>query len=72
MDERNGIGMHSCFYLNVLTAYGAPELTPVYCQMDDLLYGALSPSVRWRRTKTLGRGDDCCDFCWSRSTEATG
>jgi hypothetical protein len=56
--------MHSCFYLSVLTAYDAPELTPAYCRMDDLMYEALPPAVRWARTKTLGRGDDCCDFCW--------
>lgn len=58
--------VHRCFYLDVLTAYGAPELTAVYCRLDDLAYAALSPSIRWERTKTLGRGDDCCDFRWSR------
>lgn len=58
--------VHRCFYLDVLTAYGAPELTAVYCRLDDLLYAAWSPSIKWERTKTLGRGDDCCDFRWSR------
>jgi L-2-amino-thiazoline-4-carboxylic acid hydrolase len=58
--------IHRCFYLDVLTAYGAPELTAMYCRLDDLLYAAWSPSIRWERTKTLGRGDDCCDFRWSR------
>jgi L-2-amino-thiazoline-4-carboxylic acid hydrolase len=58
--------IHRCFYLDVLTAYGAPELTAMYCRLDDLLYTALSPSIKWERTKTLGRGDDCCDFRWSR------
>ncbi len=58
--------IHRCFYLDVLTAYGAPELTALYCRLDDLLYAAWSPSIRWERTKTLGRGDDCCDFRYSR------
>jgi hypothetical protein len=58
--------VHRCFYLDVLTAYGAPELTPLYCRLDDLLYAHWSPSIRWERTKTLGRGDDCCDFRYSR------
>jgi hypothetical protein len=58
--------IHRCFYLDVLTAYGAPELTAVFCQLDDLAYAALPPSIRWERTKTLGRGDSCCDFRWSR------
>jgi hypothetical protein len=58
--------VHRCFYLNVFTAYSAPELTALYCRLDDLLYAAWSPSIRWERTKTLGRGDDCCDFRYSR------
>ena len=58
--------VHRCFYLDILTAYGAPELTSLYCRLDDLLYAAWSPSIRWERTKTLGRGDDCCDFRYGR------
>jgi hypothetical protein len=58
--------IHRCFYLDVLTAYGAPELTALYCRLDDLAYAAMSPSIKWERTKTLGRGDDCCDFRWKR------
>ena len=58
--------IHRCFYLDILTAYGAPELTSLYCRLDDLLYATWSPSIRWERTKTLGRGDDCCDFRYGR------
>lgn len=61
-----------CFYLDILTAYGAPELTPLYCQLDDLAYADVSPSIRWERTKTLGRGDDRCDFRWSRAEPGQG
>ena len=64
--------IHRCFYLDVLTAYDAPELTALYCRLDDLLYATLSPSIRWERTKTLGRGDDCCDFRWSRVKPGQG
>ncbi len=58
--------VHRCFYLDVFTAYGAPELTALYCQLDDLLYATWSPLIRWERKKTLGRGDDCCNFRYSR------
>ena len=58
--------MKSCFYLDVLTEHGAPELTPAYCRLDDLAYEDVSPHVRWERTRTLGRGDDCCDFRFRR------
>jgi hypothetical protein len=58
--------MRSCFYLDVLTEYGVPKLTAVYCRLDDLVYEDVSPHVRWERTRTLGRGDDCCDFRFRR------
>jgi hypothetical protein len=58
--------MHRCFYLDMCTQYGVPELTLVYCKLDDLLYDGISPNVRWERTGTLARGDEVCDFRWSR------
>jgi hypothetical protein len=59
--------IHRCFYLDVLTAYGAPELTAIFCQTDDWLAEALSPSIAWERTRTLGRGDECCDYAYRRA-----
>ena len=56
-----------CFYLDTLTTYGAPELTPIYCARDDALFALLPPSITWERTMTLGRGDDRCDFRWCRA-----
>jgi len=53
--------IRECFYLNVLTAYGAPELTAHFCRGDDVQFGNI-PGVAWERTKTLGRGDDRCNF----------
>ena len=29
---------------------------------DDAGYGNLHPKLIWGRTKTIGRGGDCCDF----------
>lgn len=58
--------INKCFYLEVLLEYGVPELTAQYCRMDDLIYDGLSPHARWDRKKTLGRGDDCCDFRFER------
>ena len=66
-DQCIAFNVHRCFYLDVLTAYGARDLTALYCKMDDITYAALPPSIAWERTKTLGRGDDCCDFRWSRT-----
>ena len=58
--------MRRCFYLDTLTAHGAPELTAVYCQGDDVLFEALPPSITWERTMTMARGGDRCDFRWCR------
>ncbi len=55
-----------CFYLDVLTEYDAPQLATVYCRLDDIVYEDVSPYVRWERTRTLARGDGCCDFRFRR------
>ena len=65
-DQCYAFDVHRCFYLDVLAAYSAPELTALYCKMDDLVYESLPSSITWERTKTLGRGDDCCNFRWCR------
>jgi hypothetical protein len=66
--RRIAFTIYRCFYLDTLTAYGAPELTAHYCALDDIAYAALPPSIRWERTTTLGRGGPSCDFCYRRAT----
>jgi len=66
-DHCFAFNVRRCFYLDILTEYDAPELTPLFCALDDLAYEALPPAIHWQRTKTLGRGDDCCDFRWCRA-----
>lgn len=63
-DQRLAFTIRRCFYLDVLTAYGAPELTASYCRIDDIAYEALPPSIAWERSTTLARGGPSCDFCW--------
>lgn len=62
--RRVAFDISRCFYLDVLTAYGAPELTAHYCHLDDVAYAALPPSIKWERSTTLARGGPACDFCW--------
>ncbi len=59
--------MKSCFYHDVLSRYGAPELTASFCRVDDLTYENMSPRVSWRRTMTIAGGDAVCDFCFARA-----
>jgi len=55
-----------CFYQNVLRSYQREELLKCFCQIDDEVYGNMSRNVIWARTKTLGRGDQVCDFRFIR------
>lgn len=54
--------MVRCPYHDTCVQYGCPELCPSFCDSDDITYGNLHPKLIWHRTKTLGRGGDCCDF----------
>ena len=65
-----GFEVHDqCVYQKVLTDFGAPELTAVFCQMDDLTYSQLAPEIVFTHNKTLGRGDDYCSFRFCRGTQ---
>ncbi|MDO5424623.1 MAG: L-2-amino-thiazoline-4-carboxylic acid hydrolase [Eubacteriales bacterium] len=55
--------MTKCPYHDTCVRYGCPELCSSFCDSDDIAYGDLHPRLLWQRTKTLGRGGDCCDFC---------
>ena len=57
------IDMTKCPYHDACVHYGCPELCPCFCDSDDITYDDLHPDLLWRRTRTLGRGNDCCDFC---------
>ena len=66
-NDKNAIrfDMKSCFYFDTLSQYGAPELTASFCRVDDLTYGNMSPHIKWQRSKTIARGEACCDFCFT-------
>ena len=57
------VDMTKCPYHDACVRYGCPELCPCFCDSDDITYDNMHPRLLWHRTKTLGRGDDCCDFC---------
>lgn len=56
------LDMLECPYMNICKKYGCPEIVPAFCASDDVAYGNMHPRLIWGRTKTLGRGDACCDF----------
>ena len=42
-----------------------PKLCHIFCDADNVTYGGLK-KMAFSRTKTLGYGEDCCDFHFSR------
>ena len=52
----------ACPYCRYFGALGCPELTKIYCENDDRIYGNL-PGLKFERIGTLGKGAECCDFC---------
>ncbi len=64
--RRIAMDQFGCPYLDVLKAQGAPELAPYFCQIDDWMAEQLPPQIAFKRTQTLARGGDRCDFCYER------
>lgn len=64
--NRLAFNISRCFALDVLSEYGVPELTPMFCETDDRLAESFPTQVHWRRKGTLGKGDALCDFCYEK------
>ncbi|MDO8963745.1 MAG: L-2-amino-thiazoline-4-carboxylic acid hydrolase [Coriobacteriia bacterium] len=62
--------VHRCYYVDVFTKLGVPELVAPYCNTDDYVYDGASKAYSWERKLTLGRGDDRCDFCFAATGRA--
>lgn len=71
-DRAYAFNIRRCFYLQMFTYYGAPELTAAFCKNDDIRFGQMPPSITWSRTQTLGRGGAMCDFRWCPALSAQG
>lgn len=54
--------MHSCLYYDTFKKYGCPELTHIFCGVDNLCYDNMSNKVKFVRTKTIAGGHELCNF----------
>ena len=52
----------ACPYCRYFTELDCPELTRIFCENDERMYGNL-PGILFQRTGTLGKGAQRCDFC---------
>ena len=54
--------MTKCPYLDLCNQLGYSQLAPIFCATDDACYGNMHKYLKWKRTKTMARGGDFCDF----------
>ena len=54
--------MTKCPYYDSYKRYGCVEIVRGFCDADVICYGNMHPRLSFDRTKTLGYGDDVCDF----------
>lgn len=60
------INIHQCLWYNACLENGCPELTTAFCACDDTLYNCLH-KMRFFRSGSIGRGNELCDFRFTRS-----
>ena len=56
---------HKCIYQQIFTKYGMPEMTAVFCKVDDILYSNL-PGAEFLYTEQIGTGGSMCDYSFKK------
>ncbi len=70
-ERRFAFDVHRCVYQRTFEDCGHPELAPMACRSDDILFARL-PGARFVRESTLARGAPRCDFSFERVTANDG
>ena len=63
--DEAGMDVLSCPVVNALVEIGMPEVAPVMCAIDQV-YSTGYRGIKFRRTKSVAEGDDCCDYRYKR------
>lgn len=53
------IDIYECGFITLAKQFGAEEMLPGICKIDYLIHSLMGNG--FKRTKTLGYGDECCD-----------
>ena len=56
---------HECIYKKIFTKYEMPEMTAVFCKVDDILYSEL-PRAEFSYTEQIGTGGKVCDYSFRK------
>ena len=68
VEVESGVGFDytRCFYDDYLREQEAPELTPIFCEIDVRQAECFPTCIQFVRTQMLSKGDDLCDFRFYR------
>ena len=68
VEVEGGVGFDytSCFYDSYMREEGAPELTPIFCDIDIRQAEVFPDQIEFQRTQTLSTGGGLCDFRYYR------
>lgn len=50
-----------CVYKELADFYNCPEITPLFCNIDHVLFDNMQ-TIKFERSQTLGEGGNMCDF----------
>ncbi len=56
---------HKCIFRQIFEKYGMPEMTAVFCKVDDILYSDL-PRADFLYTQQIGTGGTMCDYSFRK------
>lgn len=56
---------HKCIYQQIFSKYKMPEMTAVFCKVDDILYSEL-PRAEFLYTEQIGTGGKMCDYSFKK------
>ena len=56
---------HKCIFHQVFEKYGMPEMTAIFCKVDDTLYSDL-PRADFLYSQQIGNGGTMCDYKFRR------
>lgn len=60
--ERFIYNIRKCLWHDTCMELGCPELCRIFCRNDEINFTDVSRHLYFERSRTLGDGDDCCDF----------
>jgi len=52
----------ACPYYQICERYDAKEIVAGFCEADEICYGDLMNNFSFKRSQTIGKGGDKCDF----------